>query len=73
MPTSSSFPVRALAMLALLGVVGATLPACSAQARETNCRAEAERLRAKDDENILDPLAIRRLRSRGCLDVSAYG
>lgn len=73
MPLPSSASTRALAMLALLGIVGATLPGCTAQARETNCRAEAERLRAKDDENILDPIAIRRLRSRGCLDVSVYG
>ena len=36
------------------------------------CRAIADRLRARRDDNILNPVDFRRLRSVGCQDVRPY-
>ena len=36
------------------------------------CRAMADRMRAHRDDNILNPIDFRRLRSAGCQDVRPY-
>ena len=61
------------ATLATLLAGAVALAGCSAQARAESCEQKAEELRAKQDDGILDPFDIRRLRSQGCLNVSAFG
>ena len=65
--------IRSAAILALVSVAAGSLSACSAQARAESCEEKAEQLRAAQDDNILGPRQIRRLRSQGCLNVSAFG
>ena len=62
-----------MAGVALTLLLAAALAGCSAQARAESCEEKADELRAKQDDNILDPFDIRRLRSQGCLDVNAFG
>lgn len=68
------FPGRVAAPLVLLlASTLAVTAGCSAQARNESCREKAEELRRAQNDNILDPFDIRRLRSQGCLDASVYG